>query len=348
MYYPATGGQIEPSSQYRLDHSNWQLSWYNAGVPSDPLVNPAEAGGDFTITNGYKTLSFDGTGTGAGKAFVYGTHHFAGKWYIEFKLVTDGASMEFGVCSINETDYGIPLSDETGNVAAAITTTGTNGGDVFGVAFDLDTQDIYFRVNSAWYGGKDPDQGDPGVFSGLTGTNFAPAVGMNSTPGAMQVDVLGESEAINPLPQGYLYWKSHLTDNRTATPEFTVYNQATFAGFLHKNHILYFLDGAYVPDTDHTWDDISPFLAAGGPQRDLTGKGVDLSKPSYQAQIKASDETYINIDLMMRYLVLGQDAIIGQTATVKPVFCADVLPGSPSYNVVFLAAIGSDFAVNFV
>lgn len=156
-----------------IDNGNTNLRSYATWDPANKGANIALSGGNLSETGGNGSVR-----STKGKS--------AGKWYWETTL--NAGSIANKVAGIQSASgdlaqytgadaFGFSFYPEGPNKVnvSLFTAYGTKGagGDIIGIALDMDNGKVFFARNGVWQNSADPTLGTNAAFTGLSGTYFA-------------------------------------------------------------------------------------------------------------------------------------------------------------------------------
>lgn len=140
----------------------------------------------------------------------------SGLWYAELTLTTGGSGLTLGVCnsSVNLSNY--PASDANfwGYYAdgrkchnASWTAYGSahTTSDVVGIALNMTSGKVWFRLNGTWQNSGDPAAGTGEAYSGLTGSLML-GIGSAASSAPVVVGNWGQAAFSSSAPSGFEAW----------------------------------------------------------------------------------------------------------------------------------------------
>ena len=168
----------------------------------------------------------------------------SGKWYFECEQLSGAGVFAMGVWNTSETTIADPgvnantavlLNNGSGtrvtrrNNTTANSRTSDNNGDIFQVAFDADTGNIWLGRNDTWYGGGEPDTDTTPTYTLDIGTPNAYAFHMTGDSNK-RLQLMRESEWTYTVPTDYkeLRW-SNLSEPPTVQGA-DVFNAVLYTG----------------------------------------------------------------------------------------------------------------------
>ena len=176
--------------------------------PSGNYWNPLDAGGAVVLSNGDK----DATGDSASSVRSV-TSHASGKYY--FEVLVSGAESYIGIANaaasvttdpIGFDADGVSVACESGNVwengGSTAYAAGASGGEVYGIAADLDGSKFYVAIDGVWQNSADPAAGTGGYAFSVTGAYF-----MGLTPDFSATNLRSlDGDFTQTKPTGFSAW----------------------------------------------------------------------------------------------------------------------------------------------
>ena len=197
------------------------IDFEDAAVSSAGYWDPTTTTNTWTLSDSDKTAHADAWPLG-GMATVLGVGgRSTGKYYLEIYIIdTDGAfgssvRHDFGITFMTFVGAGgSGLENGAGYRRAGViminntdvgTVTQLFGGDVVGVAVDLDSGDIWFSYNGTWTQG-DPSAGTSPEGSVTTGETYRPFISTESPINTHATLRISTTEFSYSVPTGFTQW----------------------------------------------------------------------------------------------------------------------------------------------
>ncbi len=248
-----SGGVIEINGQiYRVDS---QISDMVSLARDYAYWDSDTTSANITLSNNYLTASSTNTGAKSTRSSIGKS---SGKWYFEYNIDYEDDYMYSGVglgtlsvdSVVGFTTSGYSYRSFDGRKYSGPNSAYGNsyaGGDVIGIALDLDNDKVWFAKNGIWQAGGNPAANSGEAYSGLSGTRYAWWSGTNLYEKATAN--FGQNPFAYSAPNGF---NSGLYVDQSVDPssEYSIYIKIPDTGYIVTADDILFSASSPVFDDD--------------------------------------------------------------------------------------------------